>query len=49
LQGKKKPPEAGGWFVGFIASFAFKPLDRQRSVRRKNKQSKSAMKPWEVM
>jgi hypothetical protein len=41
-QGKKKPPEAGGWFVGFSACFAFKPLDRRCSVRRKNKQSKNA-------
>jgi hypothetical protein len=40
-QGKKKPPEIGGWF-GVLSVVAFRPLDRRYSVRRKNKQSKNA-------
>jgi hypothetical protein len=49
LKSKKKPPGFGGGFRGFSALFAFKPLDRRWSVRRKNKQSKNARKPWALM
>jgi hypothetical protein len=46
---QKKTAGVRRWIQGFSALFAFKPLDRRWSVRRKSKQNKSAKKPWALM
>jgi hypothetical protein len=42
---QKKTAGVRRWVQGFSALFAFKPLDRRWSVRRKNKQNKNVRKP----